>query len=97
MNGRELLALLLMILPSVLATALVTFTLVQYTGVAPGLKAERQAIQAAARPASASRPVTQKRMRDPWQKASYDKTSSAPVLSRCDPEWGSRVAECYYW
>jgi len=97
MNGRELLALLLMIFPSVFATALVTFTLIQYSEVAPRPKAAKPVAQAGAHPAGAARPVTQKRMRDPWENAAYTKTSNAPRASRCDPDTGREDLPCFYW
>jgi len=98
MSGKELLALVLMIFPSVFATALVSFTLIQYSEVAPPPKAARHVAQAPQQPASAVRTATQKRMRDAWDKAVYAKTSSgAPRASRCDPDTGREDLLCFYW
>ena len=95
MSGKDLLAVLLMIFPGLLVITLVTFALVQYSGVAAGPKAARDGTQAGERTAKAVRMVTQKRLRDPWERPVYAKTSSAPQSAGCDARGGNPEAPCF--
>lgn len=94
MSGKDLLALLLMIFPGFLVMALVTFALVQHSDVA-GSKATREVKQAGEGTAKAVRTVTQKRLRDPWEKPDYAKTSSATRAGGCDASGGNHEAPCF--
>jgi hypothetical protein len=96
MNGKELLALLLMIIPSFLAIALVGFTLVRYSDVATGPTAARFVATASERAAKA-RSATQKRMRDPWAARDHTKSASASTDEYCDSSLSSGKFSCYYW
>ena len=96
MSGKELLAVLLMISPSVFAVALVTFTLVQYPEVATGTTAARFVATAGER-APKARTVTQKRMGDPWKARVYTKSASASTDEYCDASLNEGKFSCYYW
>ena len=96
MSGKELLAVLLMVSPSVFAVALVTFTLVQYPEVATGPTAARFVATAGER-APTARTATQKRMRDPWAARGHTKSASASTDEYCDTSLSSGKFSCYYW
>jgi ABC-type microcin C transport system permease subunit YejB len=96
MSGRDLLALVLMTIPTFLAIALVSFTLVQHPDVAAGPTAARFVATADERAAKA-RTATQKLMRDPSAARAQTKSASARTEEYCDSNVSSGKFSCYYW
>jgi hypothetical protein len=95
MSGKDLLAVLAMIVPSLTLIAAIAFA-VGVSGtekVREGQNAGHDAGLDAAKRAKAQT-ATQKLMREPWEKPVYAKTSSAP---QCDPEKVKRDGRCLYW
>lgn len=89
MSGKDLLAALAMIVPSLILIAAIALGL----GLSGRKEAdERQDASMRAKPQVA----TQKRMRAPWERPPYTKTSSAPRAPQCDPEKVERDGRCLY-
>lgn len=97
MSGKDLLAVLLMIFPGLIVIALVSFSLVQRPDVATGSKSASHATQPGERSAKVARTVTQKRLRDPWERPVYAKTSNAPRAAQCDASMSNQETPCFYW
>jgi len=107
MRGKHLLQVLAMAVPGLLLIVLMVFSLLPSADVmvappdaefvftsASMEKSEGQDAPIRARPQIA----TQKRMRDPWEKPEYAKTSSAPrAEQRCDASVSNQEAPCFYW
>lgn len=90
MSGKDLLAVLAMIVPSLTLIAAIAFAL--------GLSARENVHDGRDAPMLAKPHIaTQKRMRDPWGKAVYAKTSSAPRVAQCDPSMSNQETPCFYW
>ena len=107
MNGKDLLAVLAMVVPGFLLIALIAFTLVPSADVMTALP-DAEFVHAGAgaekinegRDASMhARPqiATQKLMRDPWEKPIYAKSSRAPEPAPCDSIVGGQKVTCFYW
>ena len=91
MSGKDLLA---MIVPSLILTAAIAFAL----GVSDSEKVSEgpDAGQDASMRVKAQT-ATQKRMRDPWEKPVYAKTSSAPRAVRYDESRSNQETPYFYW
>ena len=107
MSGKDWLAVLAMILPSLLLIAIIAFTLglsadvvtappgVRIVQASPGTEKARDGHNASmnARP----RIATQKLMRDPWEKPVYAKSSRVSEPLSCDLSVSDQKAACFYW
>ena len=107
MSGKDLLAVLAMILPSFLLIAIIAFTL--------GLPADRVTAPPGARLVQAGavtekappgqiasmyatpQIATQKLMRNPWEKPVYAKSSRGSEPVSCDSAASEPTATCFYW
>lgn len=107
MSGKELLAVLAMILPSCLLIAIVAFTLGLSADVATApsgasyvyASAGTQKVHEGGDPSmhARSRIATQKLMRDPWEKPAYAMSSRAPEPLGCDSSISDQGTACFYW
>ena len=90
MSDKDLLAVAVMSIPTLILIAAIAFAL----GASSKEKADSGSdVSMHAK----SQIATQKRMRDPWEKPVYAKTSSAPRAPQCDPEKIEQDGRCLYW
>ena len=88
MSGKDLRAVLAMIVPTLILIAAIAFA-VGASSEEKGDKGNGASIRA--KPQIA----TQKRMRDPWERQVYAKTSIAPRKAGCDARKGKHEAPCF--
>ena len=91
MSGKDLLAVLAMIVPSLALVAAIAFGV----GLSTAETADKKAPEPSARDKQQS--ATQKRMRDPWESRVHTKSASAPVDVYCDPSLSKGKFSCSYW
>lgn len=107
MSGKDLLAVLAMVVPGFLLIALIAFTLIPSADVRTALPDagfipasagtekvnEKHGASMNAKP----RIATQKLMRDPWEIPAYAMSSRAPEPLMCDSSMSYQKSTCFYW
>jgi hypothetical protein len=91
MSGKDLLAVLAMIVPSLTLIAAIAFGI--------GLSTAENAVKKGPDPSTRDKQqiATQKRMRDPWEARDLTKSASAPVDDYCDASLSNGKFSCSYW
>lgn len=107
MSGKDLLAVLAMIVPGLVLLAIIAATLVLSSDVvtAPsdagfvhGSAGTEKVHEGHDAPMHAKpRIATQKLMRNPWEKPDYAKSSRAPDAAPCDSSVSDQNVPCFYW